>query len=321
MTDENDAEAWRRKSEPLSGVSRGGMPLSINRAPPEDLRPWVARLVAAKIEAPSRSLIRCGMCNDLSYSRIVLLGDWTATSRDGTEHYRDEALLFGPHSRYMPLSCSGPVMAIGVGLRPGALQCLTGRSVEQLVDRIERSDPLGLVEDELFAEYDPEAQPEQWLERVEAMVRRRIEAIGPEPPDPLTTAFELASFADPNLALSDFAGAHEVSLRKLERVVKRDFGLAPKQVLRRARALDIAAQLCGVADEREAEQLMLRYFDQSHLIREFAAFFGTTPHVFRSAPRPLMTINVETRQARRLEELHRLAPDAPRPWMGGDQAR
>ena len=314
MADREQSEEWRAGVAPKSGESRAGVPLSANRPPAEDLQPWVARLVAAKIEGSSDSLIRCGMCNDLVFQRIVINGDWTATGKDGTGHYRDEPLLFGPHSRYMPLSCSGSVIAIGVGLRPGALSKLTGKSVEDLVDRIEQEDALGLITSDLMSDFPPEAEPEDWLVTLEAALRRRITELNPDPPDPVSTAFEFAGFADPNLVLTEFAESQGISLRKLERISKRDFGLTPKQVLRRARALDLAAQLCGVADEEEAEQLMLRFFDQSHLIREFAAFFGTTPHAFRSSPRPLMTLNVETRQARRLEELKRLKPGEHRPW-------
>ncbi|MFZ9396556.1 MAG: helix-turn-helix domain-containing protein [Erythrobacter sp.] len=316
MNSEWEGSHWRHAYAPMTGIARSGLPLSVNRPPADDLRPWVARLVAAKIDAAPGSVIQCGMCNDLSFARIVLRGDWTATSAEGTGHYRDEPLLFGPQSHYMPLSCTGPVVAIGVGLRPGALQLLTDRTPEALVNRIEQADPLGLIEHDLFAEYPLEADPETWLERIEHRLRQRIAALDPPPPDRISTAFELAGFADPNLLLTDFAEHQGISLRKLERVVKRDFGITPKQVLRRARALDLAAQLCGVADEDEADALLLRYFDQSHLIREFAAFFGTTPSAFRSAPRPLMTINVETRQARRLEELDRLVPGQQRPWAG-----
>lgn len=317
MKEDVGKNGWRDDVEPQSGTSTSGMPLSINRAPSDDLRPWVARLVAAKIDAPADSVIRCGMCNDLTYQRIVLKGEWTATHREGTEYYRDEPLLFGPHSRYMPLSCTGSVIAIGVGLKPGALSRLTNRSVPGLVDRVERGDPLGLIEHEIASEYSPESNPEEWIAHLEYALRKRIEQLDPDPPDSLTHDFEVAGFANPNLSLADFSEAHNISLRKLERLVKRDFGLTPKQVLRRARALDIAAQLCGVADEAEADDLMLRYFDQSHLIREFVAFFGTTPAAFRSSPRPLMTINLETRQARRLEELNRLGPGEPRPWLNG----
>lgn len=315
MSDSSDGEQWRSHAVSQSGTSREGMPLSINRAPPEDLQPWVARLVAAKIDASPDSVIRCGMCNDLSYQRIVLKGDWTATHRGGTDYFRDEPLLFGPHSRYMPLSCSGSVIAIGVGLRPGALHKLTTHGAIDMVDRIVRGDPLGLIEHELTDEYSSDNSPDQWIAHLEEALRKRIKQLDPEPPDPIASEFELAGFANPNLSLTEFSEEHNMSLRKLERLVKRDFGLPPKQVLRRARALDIAAQLCGVADEAEADELMLRYFDQSHLIREFVAFFGTTPAAFRSAPRPLMTINLETRQARRLEALNRLQPGDERPWL------
>ena len=295
-------------------VSRGGMPLSVNRAPSEDLAPWVARLVAARIDAPDDSLIRCGMCNDLVYARIVFKGEWTATTRDGTDLYRNEVLLFGPHSRYMPLSCAGSVISIGVGLRPGALTKLTGIKTDEIVDRIHRGDPLGLVENDLFGDYPPDGHPDQWLETLENALRRLIARVEPKQTSNLAQKFEERTFADPNFPLGEFAEAQGVSLRKLERVAKRDFGLTPKQVQRRARALDIAAQLCGVADQAEEDELLLRYFDQSHLIREFAAFFGTTPSSFRKTPRPLMTINVETRQARRLEILNRIAPGELRPW-------
>lgn len=236
MASDWEGEDWQDAYAPKSGTSRDGMPLSINRAPAEDLRPWVARLVAAKIEAVPGSLIRCGICTDLAYERVILSGEWAATSVDGTSYYRDEALLFGPSSCYMPVGCSGPVMSIGVGFRPGAMQLLTGRAHEGLLNHIERSDPLGLIERNLAAEFPLSAEPEEWLARVEEILRRRIAAIAPPPPDSISTAFELAGFADPNLSLSEFSEMQGISLRKLERVVKRDFGLTPKQVLRRARA-------------------------------------------------------------------------------------
>ena len=82
-----------------------------------------------------------------------------------------------------------------------------------------------------------------------------------------------------------------------------------------ARALDIAANLIGVADSSEAEEIALRYTDQSHFIRDFTSFFGVTPHKFRAQPRPLLTITLEQRQARLLEELKRLRPGEHRPWL------
>ncbi|MEO9669218.1 MAG: hypothetical protein ABJF80_00120, partial [Marinomonas sp.] len=73
------------------------------------------------------------------------------------------------------------------------------------------------------------------------------------------------------------------------------------------------------ADENEANEMLLRYFDQSHLIKDFTAFFGVTPEKFRARPRPLMMITLEQRQARRLEELERHTPGTAHPWRGADE--
>jgi hypothetical protein len=78
---------------------------------------------------------------------------------------------------------------------------------------------------------------------------------------------------------------------------------------------DMASHLRGVADDAEAETLALRYYDQSHLIREFTALFGMSPRQFMDRPQPLMTLSLETRQARRLEMTERIAPGGIRPWQ------
>ena len=111
------------------------------------------------------------------------------------------------------------------------------------------------------------------------------------------------------------AGIDGIEQRRLERIVRRDFGLPPKQVLRRARALDMASHLRGVADQAEGEALALRYYDQSHLIREFDELFGMSPSQFVSAPQPLLTLALESRQARRLEAIERISPGELRPWQ------
>ena len=132
---------------------------------------------------------------------------------------------------------------------------------------------------------------------------------GPGGVNPLT-AEEREQFR----SFADAAAACGVERRKLERVVNRDFGLAPKQVLRRARALDMASFLRGVADKDEADEMALRYYDESHLIHEFTELFGMSPSQFVKRPQPILTLSLEARQARRLETLNRLAPGQTRPW-------
>ncbi|MEL7199889.1 MAG: helix-turn-helix domain-containing protein [Pseudomonadota bacterium] len=302
--------------DPRSGTTRSGMPLSFNRAPAPDLDPWIARIVVAKIEAPADFELNCGICNDIAFQRVLLGGEWIAETSEGSMNIGREAILLGPHSRHMTVTCKGSLSTVNVGFRPGAKRRLFGITASEVVDRIVRVDKFGLIGADGKPIFDPGGEPVEWAQILEDKVRDFIREHDPLPPDPISNAFELASFADPNIAPGDFAESNNISLRQLERVVRRDFGLTPKTVLRRARAIDLAAQMLGLSDDQEEEEFLLRYFDQSHLIREFQAFFGITPHAFRSSKRLLLTINLETRAARRLEELNRLKPGAKRPWQG-----
>jgi len=302
-----------------SGETNAGMPLSLNRAPADDLHPWIARIVVAKIDTDPDFAVDCGLCNDIAFQRLLIGGEWLTETLDGKRRFGTEPILIGPHSRHMKVKCRGAMSALGVGFRPGALRQLLRRDMPELVDRIEPSDPLELLADGGAGLFPKDASATDWANILEDRVRTFIERVRPAPPEPLSSAFEYASFADPNIAPGEFAEAHGVSLRTLERTVRRDFGLTPRTVLRRARALDLASQLLGLADQTEEQEFLLRYFDQSHVIREFQAFFGITPQRFRSSPKLLLTINLETRAARRLEELDRLRPGDKRPWQGSDK--
>ena len=62
-------------------------------------------------------------------------------------------------------------------------------------------------------------------------------------------------------------------------------------------------------------ELVLRFYDQSHLIREFVALFGMSPSQFVATPQPILTLALESRQARRLELIERITPGEARPWQ------
>jgi AraC-like DNA-binding protein len=183
------------------------------------------------------------------------------------------------------------------------------------LDSVARLDDIGWPSLGMLELLDPAATQEQWLQALEHDFRLLLQQQGPREPDPVTVRFEAVAFTDPSITISAFARECGIEQRRLERLIRRDFGMPPKQVLRRARALDMASHLRGVADQEEAEALALRYYDQSHLIREFSELFGMSPSQFVDTPQPLMTLGLETRQARRLEMTERLAPGAIRPWQ------
>lgn len=297
-----------------SGTTRKGQPLSLNRAPAPDLEPWIARLYAAVVEAPDDHRLECGLFNDTTLIRIQLQGAWEAQTRDGEQTAGRTAVVFGPQSRLMPIAVTGSFISVGVSMRPGSGYALKRFAATDLVDRMVPSEALGLSSERALDLLGGHEDPAQWLDDLELFSREFIAAAGGAEPDPVSARFEVLAATDPTASVADFARSCGIDLRRLERIVRRDFGLPPKQVLRRARALDMASSLLGVADREEAEELTLRYYDQSHLIREFTDLFGMSPRQFVARPMPILTIALATRQARRLELIERLAPGQSRPW-------
>jgi AraC-like DNA-binding protein len=301
------------------GHTRRGEPLSNNRAPADDLAPWVARVYATKVDMAPDAAITCGVLADTPVLRVLFAGDWIAATRDGIGRYGPSALLFGAQTKRMPVSVTGSFATIGVALKPGAMPALHGPNVADTLDRIILYDHLyGHMKwgtsSQMLEWFDPAGPVERWLKVAEMLVRQLVALTGAKPPDPVIAAFDKAVFADPNLDLGAFAAEHAIERRRLERLIKHAYGQSATQVLRRSRALDIASHLLGVADDREAEEAALKFFDQSHMIREFRHFFGMTPRQFASTPQPFMTLTLEARQSRRLEVLGRVLPDEVPPW-------
>lgn len=311
----NKGPAIDRAIASASGMTRDGQPLSYNRAPAPDLAPWIARIYVTVVETPTDHLLDCGLFNDTAFVRIQLRGDWTAETATGRMNHQRSVLFCGPHSRRMPIRVKGSFTSVGLALRPGTCHVLKGPKVADHVDRIVSFDDLGLDSAPWLGLFGSDGSAEDWCQAMEGLMRGRIAALDAPEPEPMSARFEAVAYHDPSISIAGFAANCGIEQRRLERMIRRDFGMAPKQVLRRARALDMASHLRGVADHDEAESLALRYYDQSHLIREFSELFGMSPRQFVDRPQPLMTLALETRQSRRLEMMERLAPGEIRPWQ------
>ena len=296
-------------------ATRDGQPISYSRAPARDLAPWIARLYVTIVDAPADHEVSCGIFSDAATLRIQLRGDWTAETAEGRRAMGRAALYFGPQTRRMPISVRGSFTSVGLSFRAGACHALSRIKLDAMCDKLAPLETLGMCQAEWMNLFGEDASAEDWCIAMEEAMRSLIVRSGAAEPDPVAASVEAAAFTNPEITVARLAQQCGTEQRRLERLVRRDFGMPPKQVLRRARALDMASHLRGVADHDEAEALALRYYDQSHLIREFTALFGMSPRQFVDSPQPLMTLSLETRQARRLELLARIAPGDIRPWQ------
>ncbi len=259
----------------------------------------------------------CGTFSEHPVLRIIFGGSWSAKTADGSFVYEpgDDglALYFGPCTKMMPLIAHGSFRVVTINFTPGGVLGLDLPQQEKTVDRIIGSDPFTASPDPLPG-YDPQPEADDWLHAAESQLLDALHAVGLEEPHPLLGKFERFCFADPGGSLDSFADRHAITRRTLERTIKRDWGVTPKFALRRARALDMAAALLDLGDEDEESAMRLRYYDESHLIREMRQFFDATPGMLRNEPHPLLTITMEIRQSRRMEALAQLGDDDPRPW-------
>ncbi|MFC0685556.1 helix-turn-helix domain-containing protein [Novosphingobium clariflavum] len=300
---------------PEQGFARNGQPLSYNRAPAADLAPWIGRVYVTRVAAPAGYTLSCGLFSDTAHLRIQIEGRWTARDADGEHTFEKAALFLGPQTHRMPITVTGSFTSVGISFRPGACTAMQGPRIGDFVDRLVSTNAVSIPSECYVAMVAPDAPPEEWLQRLEQTFRQRIQQMNCPPPDPIAARFETISYRNPSITVADAARECGVERRMLERVVNRDFGMSPKQVLRRARALDMASYLRGVVDADEADEIALRYYDESHLIHEFTELFGMSPSQFVKRPQPILTLALESRQARRLETLKRLEPGQARPWQ------
>ena len=300
-----------------TGSTPEGMPLSHNRAPKECLQPWIARLGVTAVTLPEGQSISCGAFTEFPVIRVIYGATWTAATASGLKTFEPGsdglALYFGPFTKKMELSAYGSFKVVSINLAPGGMRDLALPDPGSVTDEVMLLHS-AIGEHAPVPDLAPDDDATVWIGSVEDHIATEIAKADPSRPPSIVEDFETLCLTDPGASLDDFADAHRITRRTLERVIGREFGVSPRFAMRRARALDMAAALLNIAMEDEEAEMHLRYFDQSHLTREMHQFFGTTPGKLKKGPNPLLRINLEIRQSRRLEMLERLGCDEPRPW-------
>lgn len=293
---------------PRTGASRDGAPLSLSRTPSDDISPFVARFFVTIIDRAADDVLEDFLLHETAYVRLPLVGRWE-TIVDNRWAAFDGPLLFGAQQRRFPVRCVGPIVAAGFAIRPAAWGAFSDGSAERLADRLA---PIGGSWAEALRWACSDIRDtDQTFRRMEDVVRERL-IIRAVAPDPVSERFERIARLDPARPVATVAEEFGLSGRQLDRAVRHHFGHLPKTVMRRSRFLDIAAVMRGLAVPSADELAELRFYDASHLNREFRRFVDMTPAQFRRTPTPLLTPGLEVRQQRKLADL---APHAEPPWL------
>jgi AraC-like DNA-binding protein len=184
--------------------------------------------------------------------------------------------LLGEVRRPLRVMAQGEVDLVGVRLVPGATLGLSRVPFAELVDRVAREAVLTSPLSSLVRTLESAAANERMPLLVDGLKQLGRQD---EPPRSLVqTAVRRITAAQGNIRIDALAATLGVSRRNLERLFSLHLGFSPKSlcdVLRFQSALQLARQAATTnwADIACAAG----YFDQSHLIRDFRRFSGTTP--------------------------------------------
>lgn len=210
-------------------------------------------------------------------------GEGSMNFRDGRCDRAHRVNLLTPFSLAAPFHVTGPFHAIGAVLSPLGWAALTGLCAAEHGNRLYRAGvPLGeeieRLGQEICAAYREGAiTPAQCVARLADYIGRSLRPVPAGHRDLIrTTSAWLAGGLNP--PLDELHARSSYCRRQVQRLVERYFGLPPRALVRKYRALRAAAWLSlpQLSDAAEAE-LAEAFYDQPHMIREIQLFVGRTP--------------------------------------------
>jgi AraC-like DNA-binding protein len=270
--------------------------LSRNYPPAPELAPYVRRHYIFNAELPLDYTLVDKLVSETGFIRVLLRGDWYAETAPDNWTTAGPVPLFGSNGKPLRVKVTGPFTVTGFAIRPSGWRALFGCSACDYADRmVPLADAWGRRDaDDLHQAVLSGGDDAAIVAGVESILLRRI-AASEFPPDQQMRQFEDIARNDSTIRVHDAADALGLSVRQMERQCRAAFGHSPKAVLRRSRFLDMAMAMRGFSDFSAEDLAALRYFDQSHLNREFRRFFGVTPGVFQAAQTPLFTAGLKLR--------------------------
>lgn len=207
--------------------------------------------------------------------RFLLSGAGSYYFAGGQSIASPTAVILGPTSGPTRLIARGPVWVAGFGLMPSGWAGLMGADGPGFTDcgldaAMLLGDWVAALAGDLIAAPDDAA-------RVAIMANLASEIlVGQAAPIWFIRLVDgwLVSSASP--VLDELIAATGMSARSVERMTKRFYGLSPKMLARKYRALRAASALVR-GEDLGSSGLSEGFYDQSHLIRELKQFAGKTP--------------------------------------------
>jgi AraC-like DNA-binding protein len=226
--------------------------------------------------------------SDRPQLRVMLQGHGRYIFTNGHEDPCCPVSLSGPTTGHIRQIGTGPIQVIGAGLSPSAWQAIIGKDADAYVDRcIDARLILGDAVDALWQEVAAAADHDGRFAAIGHFIAEVTHSASPEHERFIHLVDRwLVEHADPHV--DALAAATGFGVRKLERLTKRYYGVPPKTLARKYRALRAAAAFAR-GEDLASVGMAQTFYDQSHLIREVKRFAGLTPAQISARRSPLTT--------------------------------
>jgi len=273
-------------------------------APPPPIAPFVTTLYHFRCDEPLICDIQPAAIGNLC---LFPHGKGEMHFAGGHRDPNHEVGLLTPLSRAAPILVEGPFHAFGAALTPVGWAALTGLHAGDCRDRLlPAREALGPGIDTLGQELIAAYRAGRMSGRDCALAVGGFIGQNLKPVNPRHLALVAATgqwlAAAFNPAVGDLAGVAGYSARQVQRLVERYFGLPPRALARKYRALRAAALLAAprLSPDDEAE-IAEAFFDQSHMIREIVHFVGRTPARLGDPSTPYLAEMIDPRNLRELD--------------------
>ena len=277
--------------------------LSRTYRPSADLAPFIRRFYVFEAPLPDAMIVEDFLLAETAFVRCLLRGDWAGETRPGEWGTAGKTVFFGANSKPFKVRVKGGFAVTGFAIRPSGWHALFSEPHHMVADKMLPLQLLwGQLADQMFEDVAEAKDDAAQLQAMENAIRKRLALFQRCDADTQMARFEIIARTDSTIRIEEAASQVGLSVRQLERRCLAAFGLTPKAILRRSRFLDSATAMRGFSSPSEGELGALRYYDQSHMNREFRRYTGMTPKVFASAITPLQTAGLKLREESRFED-------------------
>ena len=252
----------------------GDTPFDLQYFPPDpDLAEMVSSFYFVRIDMP---LFDESERADRPQFRFMNIPKGEYIFPDGHRFPAGRATIIGPTSGSVRAVGDGPLRMYGFGLMPAGWATLMGSHADKLTDRaMDAADLFGDWIEEVVDAIGNAADNGERLVIANNFVREILKKNEPAPVWFTRTVDQwLTESANPQVP--DLVEATGMSIRSVERMTKHYYGLSPRMLARKYRAVRAASALAR-GEKLDDAALGDAFYDQSHLIREIKRFAGATP--------------------------------------------